>query len=316
MDYKNNNSPWKIKVIGVGSSGCNSVEYMNKMNMVGIDFIAIDSDKSKLETLDVQNKLHFSQPSSFGDDDELGFNSEFNSEKFITQIKELVINTEIVFICTGIDGATDTTLAPLIARITREFGILTVAVVTEAFNFERRKHIAIKGIDDLAEQVDSLVTLSNDKLLTILGRNFDLGKAFEYENELVFDTVSGITDLVTCPGVINVDFEDLRTVFGEKGKAMVGVGRARGKDRARIATELAISNSMLDEKTVSSSRSLLINITHGFDFKLGDFDTVGDVISRIAAQDALIVVGTSLGERDGEIKITIIATGFDGVGQK
>ena len=220
----------------------------------------------------------------------------------------------MVFITAGMGGGTGTGSAPVVAQAAREMGILTVGVVSKPFGFERRNHIADAGIEELSEHVDSLITVPNDKLLKVLGRDFVLAKAFDYANEVLFGAVQGISELVTRPGMINVDFEDLRTVMGERGMAMMGVGHATGDDRAIKAAEKAIANPLLEDISVSGARGLLVNITSGLDFTLGEFNEVGDVIDQVAAQDARVIIGTSVDESmTDEIRVTVVATGLETV---
>ncbi len=301
-----------IKVIGLGGGGGNAVDYMVRSNVKGVEFMCANTDAQALENSCVETCIQLGSGGlGAGADPERGKQA---AKDDIEAVKEQLKEADMVFITAGMGGGTGTGSAPVVAQAAREMGILTVGVVSKPFNFERRNHIAEAGIEELAEHVDSLITVPNDKLLKVLGRDFVLAKAFDYANEVLHGAVQGISELVTRPGMINVDFEDLRTVMGERGMAMMGVGHATGDDRAIKAAEKAIANPLLDEISVSGARGLLVNITSGLDFTLGEFNEVGDVIDQVAAADARVIIGTSVDETmTDEIRVTVVATGLDAV---
>ncbi len=304
-----------IKVIGLGGGGGNAVDYMVRSNVQGVDFMCANTDAQALENASVDVCIQLgSNGLGAGADPERGKQA---AKDDIESVKEQLRDADMVFITAGMGGGTGTGSAPVVAQAAREMGILTVGVVSKPFNFERRNHIADAGIEELSEHVDSLITVPNDKLLKVLGRDFVLAKAFDYANEVLHGAVQGISELVTRPGMINVDFEDLRTVMGERGMAMMGVGHATGDDRAIKAAEKAIANPLLADISVSGARGLLVNITSGLDFTLGEFNEVGDVIDQVAAADARVIIGTSVDESmTDEIRVTVVATGLDATGKE
>ncbi|GAB6070760.1 cell division protein FtsZ [Thiomicrorhabdus hydrogeniphila] len=299
-----------IKVIGLGGGGGNAVDYMVRSNVKGVEFMCANTDAQALENASVDTCIQLGAGGlGAGADPERGRQA---AKDDIDAVKESLKGADMVFITAGMGGGTGTGSAPVVAQAAREMGILTVGVVSKPFGFERRNHIAEAGISELQEHVDSLITVPNDKLLKVLGRDFVLAKAFDYANEVLFGAVQGISELVTRPGMINVDFEDLRTVMGERGMAMMGVGHATGEDRAIKAAEKAIANPLLEDISVSGARGLLVNITSGLDFTLGEFNEVGDVIDQVAAADARVIIGTSVDESmTDEIRVTVVATGLE-----
>ena len=299
-----------IKVIGLGGGGGNAVDYMVRSDVKGVEFMCANTDAQALENASVDVCMQLGACGlGAGADPERGRQA---AKDDIDAVKEQLKDADMVFITAGMGGGTGTGSAPVVAQAAREMGILTVGVVSKPFGFERRNHIAEAGIEELSEHVDSLITVPNDKLLKVLGRDFVLAKAFDYANEVLFGAVQGISELVTRPGMINVDFEDLRTVMGERGMAMMGVGHATGDDRAIKAAEKAIANPLLEDISVSGARGLLVNITSGLDFTLGEFNEVGDVIDQVAAQDARVIIGTSVDESmTDEIRVTVVATGLE-----
>jgi len=299
-----------IKVIGLGGGGGNAVDYMVRSDVKGVEFMCANTDAQALENASVSTCIQLGAGGlGAGADPERGRQA---AKDDIDSVKEQLKEADMVFITAGMGGGTGTGSAPVVAQAAREMGILTVGVVSKPFGFERRNHIAEAGIEELSEHVDSLITVPNDKLLKVLGRDFVLAKAFDYANEVLHGAVQGISELVTRPGMINVDFEDLRTVMGERGMAMMGVGHATGEDRAIKAAEKAIANPLLEDISVSGARGLLVNITSGLDFTLGEFNEVGDVIDQVAAQDARVIIGTSVDESmTDEIRVTVVATGLE-----
>ncbi|MDX1346678.1 MAG: cell division protein FtsZ [Thiomicrorhabdus chilensis] len=302
-----------IKVIGLGGGGGNAVDYMVRSNVEGVEFMCANTDAQALANSQVATCIQLGSGGlGAGADPERGAQA---AKEDIDQVKEQLKDADMVFITAGMGGGTGTGSAPVVAQAAREMGILTVGVVSRPFSFERRQKIADEGIDALSQHVDSLITVPNDKLLKVLGRDFVLAKAFDYANEVLHGAVQGISELVTRPGMINVDFEDLRTVMTERGMAMMGVGHATGEDRAIKAAEKAIANPLLEDISVSGARGLLVNITSGLDFTLGEFNEVGDVIDQVAAGDAKVIIGTSIDETmQDEIRVTVVATGLEEAG--
>jgi cell division protein FtsZ len=221
----------------------------------------------------------------------------------------------MVFITAGMGGGTGTGAAPVIAEIAKEAGILTVAVVTKPFAFEgkKRREMAEKGIDELSQFVDSLITIPNEKLLPVLGRDVSLMKAFAAANDVLLGAVQGIADLITRPGLINVDFADVRAIMAEMGIAMMGTGIGHGPDRAREAAEAAIASPLLEDINLQGARGILVNITGGMDMAIGEFDEVGNVIKEFASDDAAVVIGTVIDpDLQDELRVTVVATGLSG----
>ncbi len=220
----------------------------------------------------------------------------------------------MAFITCGMGGGTGTGAAPVVAQLAKEMGILTVAVVTKPFPFEgrRRMQVALKGIEDLGQYVDSLITVPNEKLLTVLGRDVTLLSAFKQANDVLLGAVQGIADLITRPGLINVDFADVRTVMSEMGMAMMGTGTARGDDRAVAAAEAAINNPLLEDVNLAGACGILVNVSAGPNLTMREFDDIGQVIHEFASEDATVVVGTALDpELQDEVRVTVVATGLN-----
>ncbi len=304
-----------IKVVGLGGGGGNAVDYMVRSAVEGVDFIVANTDAQALtrSSADVKIQLGESGLGAGADPSKGGEAAQQNIE----QVKESIRGADMVFITAGMGGGTGTGAAPVVAQAAREMGILTVGVVSKPFRFERREKVAEQGIAELTQHVDSLITVPNDKLLKVLGKDFVLAKAFDYANEVLHGAVQGISELVTRPGLINVDFEDLRTVMSERGMAMMGMGHATGEDRAVKAAQKAIANPLLEEVTVSGARGLLVNITSGLDFTLGEFNEVGDLIEEVAAEGARVIIGTSIDETmTDEVRVTVVATGLEEVAQQ
>lgn len=298
-----------IKVIGLGGGGNNAVDYMLKSEVEGVDFICANTDAQALARSLAPIRIQIGKNGlGAGANPDRGREA---AEEDIEQIKEHIKDADMLFITAGMGGGTGTGSAPVVARLAKEMGILTVGVVSKPFSFERRGAIAEKGIEELSQYVDSLITVPNDKLVQVLGKDFMFAKAFEYANEVLNNAVQGISELVTLPGLVNVDFEDLRTVMSENGLGMMGVGVASGEDRARKAVEKAIANPLLEDIVVSDARGLLVNITSGMDFTIGEYDVVGDVINSITQEDARVIIGTSIDDSmNGELRVTVVATGL------
>jgi cell division protein FtsZ len=303
-----------IKVIGVGGGGGNAVEHMLAENIDGVEFICANTDaqalkKSSAPTL-VQLGEDITKGLGAGANPEIGRQSaQLDRER----IAELLRGADMVFITAGMGGGTGTGAAPVVAQIARELGILTVAVVTKPFAFEGKKRMAVamEGMHDLAQYVDSLITIPNDKLLNVLGKNASLLDAFKAANNVLFGAVQGIADLITRPGLINVDFADVRTVMSEMGMAMMGSGRAKGEDRARIAAEQAVASPLLEDVNLAGAGGVLVNITGSPDMSIGEFEEVGDVIRGFASESATVVVGTVIDpDMTDEIRVTVVVTGL------
>ncbi|MBI4005401.1 MAG: cell division protein FtsZ [Gammaproteobacteria bacterium] len=306
-----------IKVIGVGGGGGNAVEHMVKANIECVDFICANTDAQALKQSTAKTLLQLGHNITMGLG--AGANPEIGRQAALEdrdRIMDVLDGSDMVFITAGMGGGTGTGAAPIVAQVAKEMGILTVAVVTRPFAFEgkKRAQVADQGIKELGQFVDSLITIPNEKLLTVLGRDTGLINAFGAANDVLFGAVQGIAELITSPGLINVDFADVRTVMAEMGMAMMGSGKAQGEDRARLAAEAAISSPLLEDVNLSGARGLLVNITAGKDLTIGEFDEVGTTVKQFASENATVVVGTVIDpEMSGEMRVTIVATGL---GQK
>jgi cell division protein FtsZ len=228
---------------------------------------------------------------------------------------DVLQGADMVFITAGMGGGTGTGAAPVAAQVAKEMGILTVAVVTRPFSFEgkKRAEVASEGIRQLSQYVDSLITIPNEKLLAVLGRDISLLNAFKAANDVLLGAVQGIAELITCPGLINVDFADVRTVMGEMGMAMMGTGVGRGQDRARVAAEAAIASPLLEDVNLAGAKGLLVNITSGMDLTMGEFEEVGNTVKTFASDNATVVVGAVFDQdMSDEVRVTVVATGLGG----
>lgn len=303
-----------IKVIGVGGGGGNAVRHMISNHVEGVDFVCANTDAQALT--DVQAKTLLQMGSTVTKGLGAGANPEIGRQAALEdreEIAEILRGADMVFITAGMGGGTGTGGAPIFAEVAKELGILTVAVVTKPFPFEGKKRymIAEQGIEQLSQHVDSLITIPNEKLLTVLGKNASLLEAFKAANDVLLGAVKGIADLIIRPGMINVDFADVRTVMSEMGMAMMGTGYARGENRAREAAEAAIRSPLLEDVNLYGARGILVNITAGEDLSLGEFAEVGDTIAEFASDDATVVVGTVIDPDMGEdIRVTVVATGL------
>ena len=303
-----------IKVIGVGGGGGNAVEHMVKANLESVDFICANTDAQAMKKSSAKTMLQLghnvTKGLGAGADPEVGRQSALEDRDRIMDVLE---GSDMVFITAGMGGGTGTGAAPIVAQVAKEMGILTVAVVTRPFAFEgkKRAQIADQGIKELTQFVDSLITIPNEKLLTVLGREISLLNAFGAANDVLLGAVQGISELITREGLINVDFADVRTVMAEMGMAMMGTGKAQGEDRARIAAQAAISSPLLEDINLSGARGLLVNITAGLDMSIGEFEEVGNTVKQFASDNATVVVGTVIDpEMSGEMRVTIVATGL------
>jgi cell division protein FtsZ len=303
-----------IKVIGVGGGGGNAVNHMVDANIEGVDFICANTDAQALKNSNVRTLLqlgaNITKGLGAGTDPEIGRRAAMEDRD---RIQEALEGSDMVFITAGLGGGTGTGAAPVVAQVAREMGILTVAVVTKPFSFEggKRMKVAERGLAELTEFVDSLITIPNEKLLAVLGKEVSLLNAFKTANDVLQGAVQGIAELITRPGLINVDFADVRTVMSEMGVAMMGSGRARGEDRARLAAEGAIHSPLLEDVNLSGARGILVNITAGPDLSIGEFDEVGNTIKDVACEEATVVVGTVIDpEMEDELRVTLVATGL------
>ncbi|MGL9733566.1 MAG: cell division protein FtsZ [Symbiopectobacterium sp.] len=303
-----------IKVIGVGGGGGNAVEHMVRERIEGVEFFAVNTDAQALRKTAVGQTVQIgsgiTKGLGAGANPEVGRNS---AEEDREALRIALDGADMVFIAAGMGGGTGTGAAPVVAEVAKDLGILTVAVVTKPFNFEGKKRMAFaeQGIAELSKHVDSLITIPNDKLLKVLGRSISLLDAFGAANNVLKGAVQGIAELITRPGLINVDFADVRTVMSEMGYAMMGSGVARGEDRAEEAAEIAISSPLLEDIDLSGARGVLVNITAGFDLRLDEFETVGNTIRAFASDNATVVIGTSLDpDMNDELRVTVVATGI------
>ncbi|MFT4712859.1 MAG: cell division protein FtsZ [Candidatus Azotimanducaceae bacterium] len=303
-----------IKVVGVGGGGGNAVEHMVKQDVTGVDFICANTDAQALHNLSAQTRLQLGENITKGLG--AGANPEMGKEAALEdkdRIAEALNGADMVFITAGMGGGTGTGAAPIVAEIARSMGILTVAVVTKPFVFEGKKRMALAeaGIAELSKHVDSLITIPNEKLLTIMGSDAPLLEAFGNVDDVLLGAVQGIADLIIRPGMINVDFADVRTVMSEMGMAMMGSGKASGEGRARIAAEAAIHSPLLDDVDFNGARGILVNIAAGLDISLGEFAEVGATIEEFASENATVVVGTVIDPEMGdELRVTVVATGL------
>ncbi len=303
-----------IKVIGVGGGGGNAVKHMIENCVEGVDFICANTDAQALADVDSKTVLQLgreiTQGLGAGANPEVGRAAALEDRD---RIAEALSGADMVFITAGMGGGTGTGAAPVVAEVAREMGILTVAVVTKPFAFEGKKRtmIADEGMKELQQHVDSLITIPNEKLLEVMGKNTTLLDAFKAANDVLLGAVQGIADLIIRPGMINVDFADVRTVMSEMGMAMMGTGTASGENRAREAAEAAIHSPLLEDINLEGARGILVNITAGLDLSLGEFSEVGDTVEEFASENATVVVGTVIDpDMKDELKVTVVATGL------
>ncbi len=303
-----------IKVIGVGGGGGNAVEHMVRQNIEGVEFITVNTDAQALRNSSANTTLQIgggiTKGLGAGANPEVGRDAAMEDRE---ALRELLTGSDMVFIAAGMGGGTGTGAAPIVAEVAREMGILTVAVVTKPFSFEGKKRMgfAAHGIEELSKNVDSLITIPNDKLLKVLGRGISLLDAFKAANDVLLGAVQGIAELITRPGLINVDFADVRTVMREMGTAMMGTGSASGDDRAEEAAEKAISSPLLEDVDLAGARGILVNITAGMDMTIEEFETVGNAVKAFASENATVVVGTVIDpEMHDELRVTVVATGI------
>jgi cell division protein FtsZ len=303
-----------IKVVGVGGGGGNAVDHMVAAEIDGVEFITANTDAQALKRARSKTILqlgtNLTKGLGCGANPAVGRQAAVEDRE---RIAEALAGADMVFITAGMGGGTGTGAAPVVAQVAKDLSILTVAVVTKPFPMEGKKRMAVadQGIRELAEYVDSIITIPNEKLLTVLGKEATLLDAFGKANEVLQNAVQGIAELITRPGLINVDFADVRTVMSEMGMAMMGSATARGQDRAREAALAAVSSPLLEDVNISGARGLLVNVTGGMDMSIGEFEEVGNTVREFASDDATVVIGTVIEpEKREEIRVTIVATGL------
>ena len=303
-----------IKVLGIGGAGCNAVDHMLLAGIDGVDFICLNTDAQVLKRSKVKTTLqigsNITKGLGAGADPEVGRQAAMEDRD---RIIELIEGCDMLFITAGMGGGTGTGAAPVVAQVAKELGILTVAVVTKPFTMEgnKRMSIAEMGIGELGKFVDSLITIPNQKLLSVLGPKTRLLDAFTSANGVLQGAVQGIAELITRPGLINVDFADVRTVMSETGMAMMGTGHATGEERARLAAEMAVSSPLLEDINLAGAQGILVNVTAGMDMAIGEFEEVGNTVKQYASDDATVVVGTVIDpELTDELRVTVVATGL------
>lgn len=305
-----------IKVIGVGGGGGNAVQHMVRTGIDGVDFICINTDAQALKNTHAKTTLqigsNITKGLGAGANPEIGRQAALEDRE---RIADVIDGADMLFITAGMGGGTGTGAAPVVAQLAKDLGILTVAVVTKPFGFEGKKRMSLgeAGIGELGKYVDSLITIPNEKLLTVLGKSITLLDAFKTANDVLLGAVQGIAELITRPGLINVDFADVRTVMSEMGMAMMGTGAASGQDRAREAAEKAVASPLLEDVDLNGAKGILVNVTAGLDMAIGEFEEVGMAIKEFASDDANVVVGTVIDPAmSDELRVTVVATGIGG----
>lgn len=303
-----------IKVIGIGGGGGNAVNHMVSAKIEGVEFICANTDAQALKNVAAKTVIQLggeiTKGLGAGANPEIGRQAALEDRKLI---EEVLQGADMLFITAGMGGGTGTGAAPVVAEIAKELGILSVAVVTKPFPFEQRKRMAIaeEGISNLVQHVDSLITIPNERLLSVMGKNTTLLDAFAAANDVLLGAVQGIAELITNPGVINLDFADVRTVMSEMGMAMMGAGTAKGDQRGREAAEQAVCSPLLEDVDLKGARGILVNVIANSDMGLHEFQDVMTVITEFASNDATVIVGTSLDNSlEEELRVTIVATGL------
>ena len=309
-----------IRVIGVGGGGCNTVNQMAQANIQGVEFICANTDRDHLEKCVPNHQLQLgatiTRGLGAGSDPRVGREA---AEEDRDRIREMLEGTDLLFVTAGMGGGTGTGAAPVIAQVAKELNILTVAVVTKPFPHEGKKRInvALEGIQQLQQHVDSLILIPNEKLRLVLGGSVTLLNGFKAANDVLQNAVQGISDLITRPGMINVDFADVKTVMANRGMAMMGLGASSGEDRAKRAVEAALSSPLLDDLELSGARGILVNITCDDSLTLDELELINERINEISSGDADMKSGTSFDpDLNGELRVTVVATGLEGVKQK
>jgi cell division protein FtsZ len=304
------------KVIGVGGCGGNAVAHMIEKNVGGVEFICANTDMQALKKSQAQTVLQIGSDITKGLG--AGARPEIGREAALEdreRIAEIIDGADMLFITAGMGGGTGTGAAPIIAEVAKEMGILTVAVVTKPFAFEgKRTKVAVDGLEELSKHVDSLIVIPNEKLMEVLGDDVPFLKAFEAANDVLHNAVSGIAEIINCPGLVNVDFADVRTVMSEMGMAMMGSAIATGPDRATIAAQQAVASPLLEDVNLANARGVLVNITASTSFKMKEYYDVMNTIKAFTAEDATVIVGNVFDENIGEgLRVTMVATGLNGI---
>ena len=302
-----------IKVIGIGGGGGNAVQHMAENGIEGVEFICANTDLQALRgktarTLQLGGQLTGGQGA--GSEPEVGREAALEDRG---RLQEALEGCDMIFIAAGMGGGTGTGAAPVLAQVAQEMGILTVAVVTRPFDFEgkKRRAVADKGIEELGRFVNSLITIPNEKLKSVLGAEMTLLNAFAAANDVLLNAVQGIAEIITRPGLVNVDFADVRTVMSEKGMAMMGAGKAQGEGRAEAAAEAAIASPLLEDVNLSGAKGILVNVTAGMDLTIGEYDEIGARVKQLASDSATVVAGAVIDPAlSGDIRVTIVATGL------
>ncbi len=308
-----------IKVIGVGGCGGNAVEHMIEKNVGGVEFICANTDMQALKKSNAKHVLQIgldiTKGLGAGAKPEIGREAALEDRD---QIAEMIDGADMLFITAGMGGGTGTGAAPIIAEVAKEMGILTVAVVTKPFAFEgKRSKVATDGLEELSKHVDSLIIIPNDKLMEVLGDDVTFLDAFKAANDVLHNAVSGIAEIINCPGLVNVDFADVRTVMSEMGMAMMGSAVATGPDRAVLAAEQAVASPLLENVNLANARGVLVNITANHSFKMKEYNDVMRTIRSFTAEDATVIVGNVFDESIGEgLRVTMVATGLNGAGTR
>ena len=301
-----------IKVIGVGGAGGNAVEHMIREGVQGVEFVCVNTDSQALKKSSASSKLQLGPGLGAGGKPEKARDLAQNDRE---RLADLIRGAHMVFITAGMGGGTGTGAAPILAEVAREQGILTVAVVTKPFEYEgRRMTLAEQGLNELAQSVDSLIVILNEKLMEVMGDEVSMLDAFKAADNVLKNAVGGISEIINVPGLVNVDFEDVRTVMGEMGKAMMGSAVAAGVDRARIAAEQAVASPLLEGIELSGARGVLVNITANQSLGLKEVKEVMNTIRNYAAKDATIIFGTVYEDSmEDQLRVTVVATGLGGV---
>ncbi|MDH4456580.1 MAG: cell division protein FtsZ [Candidatus Methylopumilus sp.] len=310
----NENQEAVIKVIGVGGCGGNAVEHMIAKNVGGVEFICANTDmqalkKSQAKTV-LQIGMGITKGLGAGAKPEIGREAALEDRD---RIAEIIDGADMLFITAGMGGGTGTGAAPIVAEVAKEMGILTVAVVTKPFAFEgKRGKVATDGLEELSKHVDSLIVIPNDKLMEVLGDDVTFTDAFKAANDVLHNAVSGIAEIINCPGLVNVDFADVRTVMSEMGMAMMGSAVATGPDRAVLAAEQAVASPLLENVNLANARGVLVNITASHSFKMKEYYDVMNTIRSFTADEATVIVGNVFDESMGDnLRVTMVATGLN-----
>ena len=304
-----------IKVIGVGGGGGNAINHMIRQGIQGVNFVCANTDTQDLSSSPAKEKIQLGVETSKGLG--AGMNPEIgkaSAEEAFDSIRSLLADTDMLFITAGFGGGTGTGASPVIAKIAKEMDILTVGVVTKPFKWEgnERSSLAEQGLRDLEQQVDSLIVIPNDRLQS-LGKKITVFNAFDTANDVLLNSVQGIVELITVPGVINLDFADVKAVMGKKGRSIMGSAVASGPDRARLAVERAINSPLLEDINLEGASGILLNVTVGSDLEISEFNQIGDIVQGYAAEKSKVIVGTALSNdlENDSIRVTLVATGLN-----